>query len=941
MFRKNFLPAAFTCLSLAAPACSHIDGAKSATMRPQTRGSKSADGAATFAKQVRQRYPFHHQGVFVSETGPNEALILVTEPPPASELGQMSAALEARAYEIFEHSVGADGWVRDASFVVEHEGDADLADRLARLAKQIYGTSYGFAPSSLRAPAATRELSLDLGVSTLAATLNTEQYERDGASHGIELLLEDPLPGLAQGQETVALVLPDQFDLCELSVELRKFALDTDLVLGAAKVDGANAIIGRRRRVSPDLLPPLRVETLLRLAEPDYQEVAQSFERNNFGAGRIPSTELDWAPIYLSNNVLDTDFGGVLNISDQMLKSWSMGGVVEYRNFDYAMPGQGPFPDQKLGELLGSGNILFNWNTAGASMLALGTNGVALLAPSRGGALPMQYNPDQGNSTSAEVEQRAHDYFAGLDLPELATVVQYTTFNQALQLSDARASCVVPVSIDTTLMLVEAAELVLGDLAAGRYDFEVGLSQYMTNERLLEMLREEFVERNIDVADKTDEELMLRILRAMVGKLHGMLKDLEDGQIHDLAVLLAGSRLPEEASPEALLVFARLQEQESLITTLSYALDVSTLADRHQRSNRASTNPWIKTARTVYSRDTTDVDWIGGHNIEPTPDRVVVLDPYQTRGKLGHSLAEPNFVHVHPADFPKLETLSKQLQLSNLDAAGKAELEAALTRAQPAAPGRLSTDPRPPRRETIIEHRNDTELGLAKSPGWSDAPPRPPLPTDVELALVDANRGGRAGLYLELEGSTYEATMLTPQGAPRYLRSGSTEGLLDALETELASGGRGMDIYFGKGFDHNKVSAMQKTLELHRLRSSVRSDQTATLAQVTLESQPLLAGRGSSRLSFGRQELPLQITFNGAGDTHMLSLTLRSPGRLANIKQLFERLMPKDAVGKSVDAVLDELELAAQAEGISVDVEVLLDKTIVEVTPGEQRSASI
>jgi len=63
----------------------------------------------------------------------------------------------------------------------------------------------------------------------------------------------------------------------------------------------------------------------------------KAYERNNFLAGKFDrTTNADWAPIYLSQQLMNTEYGSLLNITDQVLKSWSLNGTVRYENFNYA-----------------------------------------------------------------------------------------------------------------------------------------------------------------------------------------------------------------------------------------------------------------------------------------------------------------------------------------------------------------------------------------------------------------------------------------------------------------------------------------------------------------------------------------------------------------------------------------------------------------------------
>jgi hypothetical protein len=100
--------------------------------------------------------------------------------------------------------------------------------------------------------------------------------------------------------------------------------------------DGFAAIIGRARVLAPDVIPPLRFETFAVLARAVTDELDQSYERGYMFAGKLtsgPYSYRDWAPSYLSASLIDTEFGALLNITDQILKSWSEAGGIEYLYF--------------------------------------------------------------------------------------------------------------------------------------------------------------------------------------------------------------------------------------------------------------------------------------------------------------------------------------------------------------------------------------------------------------------------------------------------------------------------------------------------------------------------------------------------------------------------------------------------------------------------------
>jgi hypothetical protein len=108
--------------------------------------------------------------------------------------------------------------------------------------------------------------------------------------------------------------------------DLRKFFVDTDALLGAIKAnDSLIALIGRERTSRMTVAQPLRVETVLLLASRRDSHLAQSYERTRAFAGKLlagTSADLfgwDWAPILLSDALADTEFGSLLNFTDDIL----------------------------------------------------------------------------------------------------------------------------------------------------------------------------------------------------------------------------------------------------------------------------------------------------------------------------------------------------------------------------------------------------------------------------------------------------------------------------------------------------------------------------------------------------------------------------------------------------------------------------------------------
>jgi hypothetical protein len=189
------------------------------------------------------------------------------------------------------------------------------------------------------------------------------------------------------------------------------------------------------------VMPPLRAESILTLAAVQDEELAQSYERSRVFAGKLAQGQdagRDWAPIYLSDALVDTEIGSLLNMTDQMLKSWSQAGQIEYVNFNYSKPNIFPFGVRPLNELVFGDEILFNWNTSGLGS-AVEFGPIRVFALNRTGSLPITYGSDAIVLGRVDIgalgifEEQAYDYFSGLRDLYLSRVVQYTALYQAFR----------------------------------------------------------------------------------------------------------------------------------------------------------------------------------------------------------------------------------------------------------------------------------------------------------------------------------------------------------------------------------------------------------------------------------------------------------------------------------------------------------------------------
>jgi hypothetical protein len=461
----------------------------------------SAPACAAWA-QFRADHPTPYQAFAVSRRG-DEAVIVIAEPPPSVGRQVLATQLTELFGEdlleigYFQLPTGLDGWLEDVVLRVKvprepsvpvisgetlkpWEVPAGIADRLRLLAGVLWGTTDGFWIDEIEGdwePATFAVAELRVPPSALHGWLTGSAPWRPLAAEGAGMtsatLLAATAPG-AYGRDDglVALAIPPRTNLAELESHFRRFAVASDLLLGSARkgTNGALILLGRARQIPLAKLPPLRFETFSRLAANRSDELAQSYERQRIFAGKIAIGEhkgWDWAPILLSSQLDDTDFGTLLNQADQVLKSWSEHGNIDYWGFAYPKPSKYPFDKVAASEYFErefkTTSLLFNWNTNDfATLIRFPT--MEILSVDRTGALPILYAPakavldpipidgaETGESAdsveamdvgrlekAAQADARlraaqARNHFASLGDPVLARVVQHVLLAQAVR----------------------------------------------------------------------------------------------------------------------------------------------------------------------------------------------------------------------------------------------------------------------------------------------------------------------------------------------------------------------------------------------------------------------------------------------------------------------------------------------------------------------------
>ena len=453
-------------------------------------------------RTFRTTYPYHIQGIALTEPDSSGTRILViAEPPPHITLDGLQALNPnlLQRPNVKRCRVGYDGWVADIIYILPQMTPSELHGLLDRLNHYLYGTSYKATVIPLSAhakTAAARNLDLripagEIGEWVLGDLARANPGRSGGNIVGLFLLalvalwalvkllgrsrnrrhvlwlvlssgallvvwfagrpsgddkmlsfdsvlggekytgreiLENHRSGvfLSEKPGVVLWSFPRTSPLNAARIHAREFALDSDVLIGAVATANQVVILGRERCLPLEVVPPLRAETIFQLASVRSDELAQSYERRDLLAGKFDG-EHDWAPIYLSPNLIDTEYGSLLNITDQILKSWSMHGTVRYVNFHYPDPQQFPFPTDLM-SYAKTDEVTFNWNTKGVGYTTR-NNLYEVYALNRTGALPVDYL-SADNSELQKAEEQGYSYFAALNDANLVRVVQYAALYQ-------------------------------------------------------------------------------------------------------------------------------------------------------------------------------------------------------------------------------------------------------------------------------------------------------------------------------------------------------------------------------------------------------------------------------------------------------------------------------------------------------------------------------
>jgi len=603
-----------------------------------------------YVQKFRTQFPFHIQTIALSEPKGGEITLIVSEPPPhitKQDLIENFPKLFKNYYEV-QHEIGVDGFVTDvvSKTNISDGKFSDFLNQIGNLGDFLYGTSYKLPVVNLDKLDQLKQTvkpKLDLSVSSYELNKwlfanNTKLYILGGSgiTNAREILnknlpvsfisttltpderISDSLgerinPGL------VVWWIPKSESLEKWKIEARQFSLESDVLIGALANEHGTLLVARSRITPVHVYQPVRFETLSLLYNVEDRELAQSYDRTHPLISYLKDGS-DWAPIYLSPILRDTEFGSLLNIADQLLKSWSNNGEVKYSNFVYQKPSKWAF-NKPLGTIaindMGFKDVTFNWNTKGYGFIQRIHN-VDFYSLNRTGALPISYYPDKsiGDERIKELENIAYNYFSAQNDPIITKVSQYFSYYQIFRSLNKfnNKRVIVTKDKDSNLFKRKILEYILAaknDSASKRKKI---LSEYLLHEYTV-FLKKNDVYRGTDKTGEFNNKLktaqgkkgVMNMLEEAVGKyITTSNYTLNKITANNFSTLISDTRTSYVTS---LLYYDIMPILQSYIYHHNFPATYS-------RESRLNHKGWIHTPVIVFSAPTGSLaSMSGGHNL--------------------------------------------------------------------------------------------------------------------------------------------------------------------------------------------------------------------------------------------------------------------------------------------------------------------------------------
>jgi hypothetical protein len=794
-------------------------------------------------KRFRAAQPFQTQVVALSKAAAGQPrTLIVSEPSPRLTWARLTTLLgpAVTGCERRDWFVMSGGSVSDVVCSVAGTIQTDWPDRLAQLQLEAQGSTEGAPVVALPVPArrmVAHSLDLRYSANDLHGwlTSNSGRFRSNAIAPEVSLndILDRGVRGVFWNQDRSLIVwaVDRGGAIDNARSDIRRFSVGGDLLLGAL-ANKMTAVIVARARLEPLAhLPPLRSETVLLLAGSAERELAQSYERNDLIAGR-GTDGVDRAPILLSPQLVDTEFGTLLNVADQLLKGWSRAGTIEYVNFNYPEPKSYPFGKVPARSVKpGRSSFLYNWNTDGAAYRQT-IGGLDVIVPQRTGSLSVIYGDPRDRPR--DLEDVAYDYFAQSGDTTLVRVVQYTLLFQIFrQLDISAAAPAVSPRFGAFAKNVDSAtrrqfkyllgEISEADLRSAMQDYWVKYYAGVPESTLVASgaSRAELAQRGTDNAMDI-AQLLKRAQQASQGEVSGALAEFAalfrskaelspaDKQRARAAEQTLRQHLPAEALKLMLENEGSMLKQSGLIQVA-----MSRLGNWNALSglNEAPAG-WNHTAYVVQSKGTGPlVAAVGGHNID-APMARFTPDPALQKGVVTVTRASDGgwVINHSPADADRLRAITREV--GTRKGLGKEQIEADVARALKERPAEAPV--------TLGEVRKVA----GKTAEFSA------VEADLSAHQVQPLTAAEQQTLLGLVSAKQEAIVMEqlPNGSFRLSRTGSSDALqtasvtaaTDALANGLiaGAGGRGGVSVLIKGVAEEKAEAMLSFVQASLRRRS-------------------------------------------------------------------------------------------------------------------------
>ncbi len=639
----------------------------------QTMAYQQADSLHT---QFRKHFRMHYQTIGTATFPDSSRILLISEPAPFFEPDSLESICSKFTHETQQKQVkfGYDGRMTDIMVILGNTTRENLDNLVAKLSKQLYLSDYKSNAIDLHADRKrsyfTKE-NLDYQISLaefddwfFQAAEEFIDIKDTSKTLTVNQMFQQKRRGVffSKAPGLVAWSIRRDSDLIKQVRDIRQFALDADLILGALRDSTTLVIIGRERELPLEVMPPLRVETVLLIASISAKELSQSLDINDCMAGKMADGR-DWCPTYLSRELENTELGHLLTITDILLKDWSESGTIQEASYHYPSPGYFPF-DRPLFQKLGLNQLVYNWNTAN-TMYAIDLPEHTIYTLNRTGALPVSYFNSQENSQSvgAQYERKAGNYFANCGNTDIARVVQYTALYQLFMdngihykgklLHSAFPSNKPYLLTKPCKNLLDAfknmedAQIETFADTLSRIHFET-----YGRKQVNKQMRENEERYNFSYTEENERDIYqdvnMRQKQVLLSEMQGvraMLRGLSEEQYNQLARYLAYPRGTTVNSQETYNRMMQARKVNQMLRTIGknnlrlIGLDLAKVKDYFVGNLSKSGGRYLKTPSVIITYN--DMVTTGGHNISSRISRVGSTTNYKAAGGSGGGHSTP------------------------------------------------------------------------------------------------------------------------------------------------------------------------------------------------------------------------------------------------------------------------------------------------------------